>query len=424
MTKATARLAILLCVSVFASGQSTSSTSPPKAESVDAPKHDSSNNDDLTQIPVEHGCGGPVDVLSDTQGVNFHPYLQKLCDLVRENWFRLIPESDKSKKGKLAIEFAIKKDGNVEDMRLVASSGDVALDRAAWAGITVSNPLPPLPIEFSGPSIVLRFRFFYHPVKGDVDFPENSAFSHGAPDEKPKNGESVLKGVEDIEIISDTLGVDFEPYLQRILQDVCDSWYRLIPESAYVKKGKLAIQLAITKDGKVADMRLVATSTDVRLDHAAWGSILNLNPFPPLPSGFTGPFLALQFRFYYNPDKTDLGRSYKRAILYLEKNAAETSTPLSPTAEVSISPPGELEVPIGGSRALTATVKGAADKSVTWIITGSGCSGSACGEMKDATYRAPKRLPEPPLVTVMAISNGEPAAKSSVIVHLVPDSPY
>jgi hypothetical protein len=25
-----------------------------------------------------------------------------------------------------------------------------------------------------------------------------------------------------------------------------------------------------------------------------------------LPSNFTGPYLALRFRFYYNPDKADL----------------------------------------------------------------------------------------------------------------------
>lgn len=108
------------------------------------------------------------------------------------------------------------------------------------------------------------------------------------------------------EILSDTQGVDFGPYLQRILQDVKDNWYRIIPESAEMKKGKLAIEFAITKDGKVADMRLVATSGDTALDRAAWGGITASNPFPPLPSGFTGPYLALRFRFYYNPDKADL----------------------------------------------------------------------------------------------------------------------
>jgi TonB family protein len=109
-----------------------------------------------------------------------------------------------------------------------------------------------------------------------------------------------------LDILSDTQGVDFGPYLQRIIEDVRQNWYVLIPESAQMKKGKLAIEFAITKDGKVADMRLVATSGDVALDRAAWGGIANSNPFPPLPSEFNGPYLALRFRFYYNPDQSDL----------------------------------------------------------------------------------------------------------------------
>jgi TonB family protein len=109
-----------------------------------------------------------------------------------------------------------------------------------------------------------------------------------------------------LDILSDTQGVDFGPYLQRILEDVRENWYRLIPESAEMKKGKLAIEFAITKDGNIADMRLVATSGDVALDRAAWGGITSSNPFPPLPSEFAGPYLALRFRFYYNPDKSDL----------------------------------------------------------------------------------------------------------------------
>jgi TonB family protein len=109
-----------------------------------------------------------------------------------------------------------------------------------------------------------------------------------------------------LDILSDTQGVDFGPYLQRILQDVKENWYRLIPESAEMKKGKLAIEFAITKDGQVAGMKLVATSGDTALDRAAWGGITASNPFPPLPTDFGGQYLALRFRFYYNPDKADL----------------------------------------------------------------------------------------------------------------------
>src|SRR5246127_3488530 len=110
-----------------------------------------------------------------------------------------------------------------------------------------------------------------------------------------------------LDILSDTQGVDFGPYLERILHDVRQNWELFIPESARMgKKGKLGIEFAITKDGQVAEMKLVATSDDSALDRAAWSAIVHSNPFPPLPREFTGPYLALRFRFYYNPDKADL----------------------------------------------------------------------------------------------------------------------
>ena len=109
-----------------------------------------------------------------------------------------------------------------------------------------------------------------------------------------------------LDILSDTQGVDFGPYIQRIVQDVRENWYHLIPVSAEMKKGKLAIEFAITKDGQVAGMKLVTSSGDVYLDRPAWGAITASNPFPPLPNEFQGQYLALRFRFYYNPDKADL----------------------------------------------------------------------------------------------------------------------
>lgn len=113
----------------------------------------------------------------------------------------------------------------------------------------------------------------------------------------------------DLEVLSDTMGVDFGPYLQRVVYQVREHWYNLIPESAkapLMKKGKLAIEFAILKDGRVAGLRLAATSGDDALDRPAWGSITGSTPFPPLPSEFKGQFLQLRFKFYYNPDKNEL----------------------------------------------------------------------------------------------------------------------
>ena len=122
-------------------------------------------------------------------------------------------------------------------------------------------------------------------------------------------GRQPTDAVGNLDVLSDTQGVDFGPYLTRVVHDVKINWYNLIPEVArppIMKKGKLSIEFAITKDGRVAGMRLVAQSGDVSLDRAAWGGITASNPFPPLPNEFNGQYLALRFHFYYNPDRNEL----------------------------------------------------------------------------------------------------------------------
>ena len=196
------------------------------------------------------------------------------------------------------------------------------------------------------------------------------------------------------------------------------NWYNLIPEEArapLMKKGKVTIEFAITKDGTVAGMRLVSTSGNVALDRGAWGGITASNPFPPLPTEFGGQYLGLRFTFYYNPSRADLG----------------IGTPPSPTGQsssksgikVSISQPYGAEVPIGESVTVVATVTGSTNTAVKWSITGADCSGSACGTVSGDLYVAPMVLPSPPSVVLTATSEADSTASASVTVQLVrPDS--
>ncbi len=115
---------------------------------------------------------GNLEVLSDTQGVDFGPYLSRVLDAVRRNWYNIIPEEARPpllKRGKVSIEFVILPDGKIAGMTLRGPSGDVALDRAAWGGITASVPFAPLPTEFHGPYLALRFHFYYNPAKGEIE---------------------------------------------------------------------------------------------------------------------------------------------------------------------------------------------------------------------------------------------------------------
>jgi TonB family protein len=115
---------------------------------------------------------GGLEILSDTMGVDFGPYMQRLKVTVQNHWDPLIPESampPMMKKGTLVIEFAITKDGKVIGMKLIQSSGDVALDRAAWGAITGAIPLNPLPNAFAGEYLLIRARFYYNPDKNDFE---------------------------------------------------------------------------------------------------------------------------------------------------------------------------------------------------------------------------------------------------------------
>ena len=124
-----------------------------------------------------------------------------------------------------------------------------------------------------------------------------------------------FKALAPAEILTDTMGVDFGPYLTRVVQVVKQNWYTLMPPSVYPpirKQGKLAIEFAILKNGTVSGMTLRTPSGDVALDRAAWGSITNSNPFPPLPREFVAQcsqpgredkcVLGLRFYYFYNLD--------------------------------------------------------------------------------------------------------------------------
>ena len=113
-----------------------------------------------------------MEITTDTQGVDFGPYLARIKQTIEANWYTAMPQSvypPLRKSGKVAIQFYILPDGKVQGMAVFYPSGDVALDRAAWGGISASNPFPPLPKEFHGPYLGLKCYFLYNPTSKDLE---------------------------------------------------------------------------------------------------------------------------------------------------------------------------------------------------------------------------------------------------------------
>jgi TonB family protein len=120
-------------------------------------------NPQSPSVPIPGRLGSAVELLSDPMGADFWPYLVKVLASVRRNWFAVIPESARfGRAGRTVIQFAINKDGSVPKLVIAAPSGTEALDRAAVAGISASNPFPPLPAEYRGNQVRLQFVFKYN----------------------------------------------------------------------------------------------------------------------------------------------------------------------------------------------------------------------------------------------------------------------
>lgn len=113
-----------------------------------------------------HGTAGAgIEMLTDTQGVDFNDYLRRVYITVKQNWYAVMPASvSLGDQGVVSLQFKIMRDGSVPDgdPQRVFGSGKEPLDRAAISSIRASNPFPTLPAAFKGPYIELRFTYYYN----------------------------------------------------------------------------------------------------------------------------------------------------------------------------------------------------------------------------------------------------------------------
>ena len=109
------------------------------------------------------------------------------------------------------------------------------------------------------------------------------------------------------DILSDTMGVDFGPYMNALSRTPNAPGYPIIPESARPpldKQGRVGIRFKIYPDGSVKQM-ISRVSLRRRVARSGRLGRNYRRLYPPLPKEFKGPFLELRFGFYYNldPDK-------------------------------------------------------------------------------------------------------------------------
>ena len=102
-----------------------------------------------------------VDALKDA---NLGPYLDGLRQEVVQQWDPERPDSSKQ----TIVSFAINRTGEVNNLRILQSSGSTNLDQAALQAVQRSSPFNPLPRSYSKPLLNIHFKFNIN-VRGQLE---------------------------------------------------------------------------------------------------------------------------------------------------------------------------------------------------------------------------------------------------------------
>jgi TonB family protein len=104
-------------------------------------------------------------------------------------------------------------------------------------------------------------------------------------------------------MLTPTEGLDWSSYLQRVYLAVKGNWFAIMPESAELgERGVVVLTFRIMRDGSVPGTEPIINRNSGKepLDRAAYSSVRASNPFEPLPSQYTRPYIELRYTYLYN----------------------------------------------------------------------------------------------------------------------------
>jgi len=104
---------------------------------------------------------GPISF--ETQWYDWGEYAESMVSRIRVNWYNNMPQLIQTGlKGVVTIRFLIHRDGQIDEVTIINSSGIPPYDFAAKKAIELSSPLNPLPKDFPNDSEHVTAMFFYN----------------------------------------------------------------------------------------------------------------------------------------------------------------------------------------------------------------------------------------------------------------------
>jgi TonB family protein len=88
-------------------------------------------------------------------------YVEAIRRRIAQNWLQssIDPAARASRSIHATATFIINRDGSVKDIRITESSRNASFDNSGLRALYDSNPMPPLPADYSGSSVAVTFDF-------------------------------------------------------------------------------------------------------------------------------------------------------------------------------------------------------------------------------------------------------------------------
>ena len=83
-------------------------------------------------------------------------YIETVVQRIQANW-----DSKQKVPGRVVIRFTIERDGALSNIQVFGPSGLVGLDTAAYRAVVLTQRVPALPAQFTGPALTMRVIFDY-----------------------------------------------------------------------------------------------------------------------------------------------------------------------------------------------------------------------------------------------------------------------
>jgi TonB family protein len=102
------------------------------------------------------GGGGGTGAQLDVGDFCCPDYVETVVQRIHQNW-----ASKQNVTGQVVVKFTIQRDGTLTEVQVFQPSGLVALDIAAHRAVLLTQRVPPLPSQFSNPTLTVRLTFDY-----------------------------------------------------------------------------------------------------------------------------------------------------------------------------------------------------------------------------------------------------------------------